>query len=197
MMRGAAWLAISLIVFAACSVAAAPVHFGARLTIHTQAANAQNPDKCNIAANSDCSFVLMQAFQCEFGTCTNGHLAPQDGTIGKVSLIACHPGSFTLQIASVNAQTKQVQVIRSGPVIDYQGNPNNCNGTTSVIESFPVHVAVTKGDYLAVDSTSIDFVNCSGGGNNTALFNPPLADGATPRTAGGEDGCFMLLEAFY
>jgi hypothetical protein len=177
-------------------VLAAPVHFGARLTTHTQAANAQNPDTCNISAHTDCSFVLNQAFQCEFGTCTNGHLAPQDGTIGKVSLIACHPGSFTLQIASVNTQN-QVQVIRSGPVIDYKGNPNNCNGTTSVIESFPVHVVVAKGDYLAVDSTSIDFVNCSGGGNNTGLFNPPLADGAAPRAAGGEDGCFMLLEAFY
>jgi hypothetical protein len=172
--------------------------FGASLTDKTQPSNAGKGDFCNAKrGHPDCSYVLMQAYQCEFGKCTNGHLAPADGTIGTISLIACYPGSFTLQIASVNQQSNQVQAIRSGPVIDYQGDPHHCNGSKFPIESFTVSVPVEKGDYLAVDAESIDFVRCSGGSANMLLFDPPLADGAAARTADGQDGCFMLLEATY
>lgn len=172
--------------------------FGARLTDKTQPSNAGKGDFCNVKrGHPDCSYVLMQAYQCEFGKCTNGHLAPADGTIGSISLIACYPGSFTLQIANVNPQSNQVQAIRSGPVINYKGDPHHCTRQRFLIESFNVSVPVNKGDYLAVDTESVDFVRCSGGGANMLLFDPPLADGDTPRTANGQDGCFMLMEATY
>jgi hypothetical protein len=180
------------------SRATTPAHFGASLNTQTQPSNAGRGDFCNInTSHPDCSFVLMQAYQCEFGSCLNGHLAPKNGTLANVSLIACYPGTFVLQIAHANATTKKAQVVTSGPVINYLGDPQHCNGNAYKIETFPVDVDVQKGDYLAVDTQKVGFVRCSGGGANMLLFNLPLPDGGPLRTANGSDGCFMLLEAFY
>jgi hypothetical protein len=192
------FVALSLLILGLSNGQAAAVHFGADLNKHTQPSNAGTGDYCNInTSHQECTFVLMQAYQCEFGSCLNGHLAPQDGTISSVSLIACAAGSFVLQIAQANATKKTAKVITSGPVIDYLGDPQKCDGDTYQIENFPVNVPVKKGDYLAVDAQKVGFVRCSGGGDNMLLFHLPLADGVTARKSNGEDGCFMLLEAFY
>jgi hypothetical protein len=198
MMKRSFFLALSFLFVGLLAAQAAPIHFGADLNKHTQPSNAGTGDFCNVnTKHQDCSFVLMQAYQCEFGSCINGHLAPQDGTINKVSLIACAPGSFVLQIAKANARTNKAQVISSGPAINYLGDPNQCDGDTYEIESFAVNVPVKKGEFLAVDTQKVGFVRCSGGGANMLLFDPPLADGVAARKANGQDGCFMLLEAFY
>jgi hypothetical protein len=189
---------ISLGPIGAQAQAPAPAHFGANLNPSTQPSNAGRGIFCNVSpARPDCSWVLMQAYQCEFGHCVNGHLAPKDGTIANISLIACFPGSFTFQIANANPKTQQASVIISGPVITYNGDHQHCNGDRFDIETFPVNVEVKKGNYLAVDTQKLGFVRCSGGGNNILLFNPPLPDGGPVRSASGSDGCFMLLEAFY
>jgi hypothetical protein len=192
------FIALSLLIFGLCNAQAAPVHFGADLNKHTQPSNAGTGDFCNISSSHpDCSFVLMQAYQCEFGSCINGHLAPMDGTIGSVSIIACAPGTFVLQIGQANATRGTAKVFTSGPAINYLGDPQHCDGNTYLIENFPVNIPVKKGNYLAVDTQKVGFVRCSGGGANMLLFHLPLADGATARKANGQDGCFMLLEAFY
>jgi hypothetical protein len=178
--------------------AAAPEHFGAVLSKHTQPSGAGNGDPCDISSHKiNCSYVLMQAFKCEFGSCTNGHLAPADGTINKISLVTCAAGTFTLQIAKANAKTNKAQVISTGPLINYVADTHHCDGNTYLVQSFTVNVPIQKGDYLAVEADEIGFVNCSGGGANMLLFHPPLADGAALRKANGRDGCLMMLEAFY
>ncbi|MGA9795770.1 MAG: hypothetical protein WBQ17_09570 [Rhizomicrobium sp.] len=144
------------------------------MTKQTEPANAGTGDFCNLkSGHEDCSFVLMQAYKCEFGSCTNGHLAPQDGTIDKISLKACAPGSsFVLQIATADATAKTAKVISSGPVINYKGDPNHCSNHNSKIESFVVNVPIQKGDYLAIDAEKVGFVNCSDGGENMPFAMP-------------------------
>lgn len=178
--------------------ASSTTRFGAKLDNKTQPSNAGSGIFCSVNnARPDCTWVLMQAYQCEFGTCINGHLAPKDGIIAKISLIACAPGSFALQIARANSNTKMARVIRTGPQINYVGDPKHCNGLTYKIESFPVNIRVRKNDYLAAVTQKLGFVRCSGGGDNTLLFHLPLADGGVFRPANKGEGCFMLLEAFY
>jgi len=182
----------------AADTPASPAHFGAVLTTQTQPSGAGKGDFCSVnTSHPTCTFVLTQAYHCEFGSCKNGHLAPKDGTLARVSLIACYPGTFVLQIANANESVKKAQVVTSGPVIDYLGDPQHCNGTSYKVESFPVNVAVKKGQFLAVDTQNVGFVNCSGGGLNMLLFDPPLPDGGPVRTANKVDGCLMMLEAFY
>lgn len=194
------FLALSLLFVGTLAAQAQPptTFFGAKLNKHTQPSNAGTGDFCNVnTKHQNCSFVLMQAYQCEFKKCTDGHLAPMDGTIRTVSLIACAPGSFVLQIAKADAATNKAQVVSSGPVINYKGDPKQCSGNTYKIESFTVNVPVQAGDYLAVDAQKVGFVRCSGGGANMLLFDPPLADGVAARKSNGQDGCFMLLQAIY
>ena len=86
-------------------------------------------------------------------------------------------------------------MVKTGPTINYRGNPNNCNGGT-FIETFNVNVPVLKGDYLAVLATRVGFIyNASGEGS--LVFDPPLPDGGPLRLAVGSgvgDG-FLLLQA--
>jgi hypothetical protein len=169
--------------------------FGAKLTTATQPTNT---DSCDVNASHPlCSWVLMQAFGCEFAPCTNGHLAPKTGTIGTIRLISCTPGWFVLQIAAASPTSKTAKVFVTGPSIQYVGS--NCNnGPPFVIQSFPVNVPVKKGEYLALAAQFVSFVNCSGGSNNTLLWDPPLANNAAgPRKSNGGDGCFLLLQALY
>ncbi len=178
--------------------AAEPVHFGAILKKHQQPSGAGNGDACSISPHKiNCTFILMQAYKCEFGSCTNGHLAPQDGTINKIELISCAAGTFTLQIVKANAKTEKASVISTGPLINYVEDAHHCDGSTYTVQSFAVSVPIKKGEYLAAEADELGFVNCSGGGENMLLFHPPLADGAAARKANKEDGCLMMMEAFY
>jgi hypothetical protein len=193
---------IGLAIVSTQASAATPTRFGAKLTPDTQPSNAGNGVYCATSnAHPDCSFVLVQARNCEFGSCINGHLAPKDGTIGTIRLITCGAGSFVLQIVNVKAfadrSKDQAQVLHTGPAINYVADPQHCNGNTFLIQSFPVNVPVKKGNYLGVYAQKVGFMYCSGGGNNTLLFSQPLSDGHGLRTATKGEGCLMLLEAIY
>jgi hypothetical protein len=171
--------------------------FGAKLENNTQPSNAGKGHTCK-NGKPECTWVLMQAFNCESGSCKKGHLAPRNGTLASVSIIACFSGTFVLQIARANSSTEEAQVIHSGPLINYQGDSQHCGGSTFDIETFPVTgVQVKKGDYLAVASQKVGFLRCDSGGTRTLLFVPPLPDGGPLRTAFDSDGCFMLLRATY
>jgi hypothetical protein len=126
-----------------------------------------------------------------------GAVAPKTGTINKIRLIACAPGSFVLQIARTSGN--QARAIRTGPLINYQGDQQRCQGddqTTFRIESFTVNVPVTQGDRLSVVGNKVGFVYCAGD-NGSLLFRPPLADSRPLRTATDRGDCIMLLEAHY
>jgi hypothetical protein len=122
--------------------------------------------------------------------------APRDGTIGKIRLMACNPGTFVLQIARARPASDRARVVRSGPLINYRGDRRNCNSQNFQIEEFDVSVPVRRGDFLAVAANRVSFIyNASGDGS--ILFDPPLPDGGPLRDASDDldgDG-FLMLQA--
>jgi len=190
----------SIVLLALLSVqASAATRFGAKLDSQTQPSNAGNGHFCfQNSPGVTCSWVLEDAFQREFPAGTNGHLAPKDGTIAHIRLIACAPGTFVLQVGPASGRTtKKAKARRSGPVINYKGDPLHCSGDTFTIETFNVNVPVLKNDYLMVYANKVGFLRCSSGGTNTLKFNPPLVDGAAFRQSNLSEGCWLLLEAEY
>lgn len=179
--------------------ASAAQRFGARLDNQTQPSNAGNGHFCNDNNPAVvCSWVLEDAFQREFPAGTNGHLAPKNGTIAHIRLIACAPGTFVLQVGPATGRTtKTAKARRSGPVINYRGDPQHCNGDTFQVETFTVNVPVLKNDYLMVYTNKVGFLRCSSGGTNSLKFNPPLVDGGAFRLSNLSEGCWLLLEAEY
>lgn len=151
------------------------------------------PELCNATRPRDmCSWVLT------IGQQFVGHeTAPKNGTIARVRLRSCTPGSFVLQLARAIPATNQARVVRTGPAINYRGSAVNCNGGV-FIETFAVNLPVTLGDYLAVVATRVGFIyNASGEG--TLVFDPLLADGGALRTTTGTGlgSGFLLLQAIY
>jgi hypothetical protein len=177
--------------------AAGQTGFGARLDPDTQPSNAERGVQClDNKPGAMCSWVLMDAYQREADG-ENGHEAPQDGTLSKLRLISCVAGAFVLQIARVDPATGKVRAVRTGPLINYGGDPERCEGEQYRVQTFRVNVPVKKGDYLAVVAPRVGFMRCSSGGDNTLQFSRPLADGAGFRTATEGEGCWLLLEAEY
>jgi hypothetical protein len=148
------------------------------------------PEFCTNKKQNMCSWVLLEAQG------NAGHeKAPRDGTISKIRLVACAPGSsFVLQIVRVQPGSDKAQVVRTGPVINYQGSKRNCNTSRKFdVEEFDVNVPVSKGDSLAVIATEIRFLyNPSSG--PTEMFDPPLAEGDDFRNTNLATG-FMMLQA--
>jgi hypothetical protein len=179
--------AIGLALFA--TSASASTVFGSKLNHEPTPAESCNQNK----AADMCSWVLTIAQQ------NVGHeRAPKNGTVIKLRLRSCVPGSFILQIAHAIPNSRRAQVVRTGPAINYRGNPSNCNGGTTFIETFNVNVPVRTGDYLAVIATKVGFIyNASGDG--TLVFDPPLVDGGPLRTAGSTSlgSGILLLQAQY
>ena len=139
-----------------------------------------------------CSWVMTIA-QANVGK----EVAPINGTIAKLKLRSCSPGSFVLQLVRAETATDQARAIRTGPTINYVGSRRNCNGG-SFIETFNVNVPVLAGERMAVVATKVGFIyNASGDG--TLVFDPPLADGGVFRTTDGEGlgSGILLLQAVY
>ena len=202
---GANGLLISLLLVAmqAVPASAAPVRFGAKLSNTSQPTGAESCDQnSGIPNHATCTWVALSAFE-------NGdHFrAPKDGTIGKVRLITCAPGVFTLQLARVKPLLHRAKVVRNGPVIHYAADPravdNNpdtfCggdNGDDYIIQGFPVTVHVNQGDYIAVSARKPGFIHNSGGGPQL-LFAPPLSPGGSFQTADGDSSADLMLQLVY
>ncbi|MGA0532228.1 hypothetical protein [Hansschlegelia sp. KR7-227] len=188
---------IGLIAAAALAVAATPAssatRFGSKLTPTTQPANAGRGILCRQNSPSTMCTAVMTIARNRPPSATQ---APKDGTIAKLRLIACYPGTFVLQIARLNRVLKRARVTRTGPLINYRGDRKHCTGETFEIEEFRVNVPVKKGDALAVLATKIGFLY-SAGDNGSLAFDPPLADGQPVREAFDEGTGIILLEAEY
>ena len=175
---------------------ASTVQFGAKITSSVQpTSNPAEPCSDNLGGSKStkCTWILEQAFG-QAGK----QQAPGNGTIKTIKVMAGAKGSFTLQIAQVTATatpTKEMaKVVRNGPTLSYTGAGNN-NGSPWHPQSFKVSVPVKKGQYLAISTSATAMLNCSGGGNNTALIKPPLVPGQAARKISGQDGCFLLIQA--
>ena len=177
---------------AATSPAAAKVRFGAKLTTNTQPSNAGPAHVCSPqdpAAHS-CTWVMNKSYNR-----TNGEAAPKDGVIAKIRVIAAVSGHFRLQLVKEKSATSRAKAVRNGPVLHYQGQPDNA--VNYVIETFSVNVTVHKGERLAAKGNALSILRCDNGSPNVLQFEPPLVVGDSFRTADANDGCFLLIEAQY
>ena len=148
------------------------------------------PEFCNSKQGHMCSWVMLEAQG------NAGHeTAPRDGRIAKIRVVACAPaGTFVLQIAHADPGTRKAKVVRSGPVINYQGTKHNCTASKNFdIEEFNVNVPVKQGDWLAVIATQVRFMYNSSSGPSI-LFDPPLAEGDALRSSTSASG-FLMMQA--
>jgi hypothetical protein len=179
---------------------AASTAFGAKLTHTTQPSNAEGGQSCHqnvsVPKGTVCTWVAIEAAH------NGSHFkAPKGGTIHTLRLISCIAGSFKLQIARANPSTHKAKVVRNGPKIVYNAdtNPDGCGGEDGdqyIIQTFPIHVAVSTGDYIAVKAAKLGTLYCSGG-DGVMLFSPPLAPGGSLRPQKGGASCDLLVRLEY
>jgi hypothetical protein len=121
----------------------------------------------------------------------SGHAqATVNGTVTAIRLRAEGPAKLHILIVAVrnvssNHRSGQAKVVVNGPTLKPQG--------TGAIESFPVHLAVKKGEELAVNTTSNTAEYCSDGTPGQLLFDPVLTTSFS--SSKGVDGCLMLIQA--
>ena len=179
------------------AAATAPTFFGARLTTQSQPSNAGNGQSCDenggIPHGSTCTWVAITAFE------NGSHFtAPRTGTVKHVKLVSCVAGKFRLQLASASPSTQQAKIVAQGPEITYVGQ-SPCGGTNGdqyVVQSFPVNLPVTKGDYIAIKAASTGTLSCSGG-DGFLLYAPPLPVGGPLKKAQSGASCDLLVQLSY
>lgn len=174
----------------------AQVSFGAKLNKHSQPSNAFDGQPCE-PKTVICTRVMTQAYRRPDPQ--TDQVAPKDGTIGKIMIVAGKPGKFRLELAKARVGKNKAKLVAVGPEIHYkgQGTGDEDNGPPYTVEKFNVNLKVKKGDFLAVRAKKISFEYCSGGGDNQLTFEPPLVMGNGYRHTNHSDGCLMLLEAVY
>jgi hypothetical protein len=176
---------------------AAPVRFGAKLTTDTQPQPALWCDEPNdVAPHADCTWIMNEAY----GRAVGGHKAPKLGTIKWVRLMSCQPGRLRVQVARGVPGSSSYRVISNGPILTYQGDPEGCGEDDDgvyPIEAFQVDLDVRKGDRIAIRAKRAGTLRCGSGGDNTLLFEPPLAPGGAAVTPSDDQGCYLLVEWQY
>jgi hypothetical protein len=174
----------------------APVTFGAKLNTHSQPSNAFDGQPCEPKTVA-CTRVMTEAYRRPDPE--TDQVAPKNGTIGEIKIVAGVPGKFRLDLVKANVGTQKAKLVAVGPVIKYngQGTGQEDNGPPYTVETFKVNLAVKKGEFLAVQARKISFEYCSGGGENQLTFEPPLALDTGYHHTNHVDGCLMLLEAVY
>jgi hypothetical protein len=174
----------------------AHVSFGAKLNSQSQPSNAFDGQPCE-PQTVLCTRVMTQAYRRPDPE--TDQVAPKNGTIGKIKIVAGVPGKFRLQLVKAKVGKQKAKVVAAGPVIHYlgQGTGGQDNGPPYTVETFKVNLKVKKGEFLAVKAKKISFEYCSGGGDNQLTFEPALKLGQKYRHTNQVDGCLMLLEAVY
>jgi hypothetical protein len=176
---------------------ATPTFFGAKLTTQSQPSNAQNGQSCDenhgIPHGSTCTWVAITAFE------NGSHFtAPKTGTVKHVKLVSCVAGKFRLQLANADPGTQEAQIVAQGPEITYAGQ-SPCGGTSGshyVVQSFPVSLPVTKGDYIAIKAKTAGTLSCSGG-DGFLLYGPPLPVGGPLQKSNSGASCDLLVQLSY
>jgi len=194
----AAFACLALAVVPAAGMAKAPVRFGSALNPTVQPSNSLPGLTCNGPETPlvGCTMILNEAY----GRPDGGELAPRNGTIKKIRLIAGGPGSIRLQIEKVNRATlfgsKEARAVWYGPQIHYQGQTEaNFEDDSYRVESFPVDIPIKKGQQLGLRGQITSMIRCSSGGDHTLIYTPPLFLGGPFTAATNTDGCWLLMEA--
>ena len=180
--------------------------FGSRLD--HEPSNSAPGHNCNEDGNNDeptpaCTRVAIDKSIAVPG----GLTAPKSGTIVKFRVRAGAPGDLRFRLAHMKSLgfdqslSETVGIARgagTGPKVHVQGlgfrDPEQGEGNP--VETFPAHLKVHKGDYLAIDSSSNSTLYCSSGGPNQMIFSPKLGKVGGPyATSSKTDGCELLVQA--
>jgi hypothetical protein len=174
---------------AATAAAEGAYRFGSELTPEVQPQPGQRCDPTH--PKRACTWIMNEAV----GRPNGGHRAKRRGTITKIRIIAHDEGRFRLQIARAHetASGYEGKVVRNGPIIEFDGQPNQLD--PFVVESFRVNIPVRKGDRLAIRTKKAEILRCGGGGESTLLFYPPLVPGTGFRANSDTHNCLLLIEA--
>ena len=171
---------------------ASAASFGADVTPDTQPSNASQAHPCDYAApGTKCTWVLNDAY----GN-AGGEKAPQNGQLKSIKLVAGEAGSFKLQLVKVR-NDNSAKVLAQGPRITYEGqDPAMDPEDPYNVEKFKLDnpLPVQKGAQIAIVAKKTSTLRCSSGGDNTLLFDPPLALGNPFAAPTNDDGCWMLIE---
>ena len=186
-----------LLLLATASTAAGATRFGAKLQGDQQPANAESgwwcDDNDEALPNPTCTWVSTEAL----GRPIGGHKAPRNGTIDKVRVVSCIPGSFRIQIAKARPAEERAKVLRQGPQVSFQGTPDACDESDYPVQVINVpNFRINKNELIAFKAKKTGALYCAGGGT-VLTFHPPLVAGAGFRTATEDESCFMLVEYQY
>jgi hypothetical protein len=178
--------------------AAAATRFGSRLATDEQPQPWQWCDAPNDEPpHPNCTWVLNEAYVHSASIDPLEHArAPRKGYIDKIRISSCVSGSFRLQIAKVKRSVQEAKVVRNGPIVHYNGDPDSCDDDVYTVNTINIpNLRVYKGEFLAVKAKKVGFLRCNSGGDRTYQFDPPLAPGGSYRSVTDTDGCWLLLEA--
>jgi len=192
-------LGLLVVLLAAAPASAATTSFGAKLTHNSQpqdsksSCHSQAPGK--VPNGGVCTWVGLDSFE------NGSHAqAPKTGTLHHLHLVACNAGSFQLQLVRLNS-SQHAALHHSGPTIHYAADPRtsggNCGGVDQndyIVQGFNINVPVTKGDYIAVKTSALDMLHCSG--DDVQLYYPALSS-STFRSKKGDAGCDLLINVSY
>jgi hypothetical protein len=187
-----------LLLLGTVSTAAGATRFGAKLDGTRQPSNAESgwwcDDNDEALPNPTCTWVSTEAF----GRPNGGFKAPRDGTIDKVRVVSCFPDSFRIQIARAKPADEKARVLRNGPTVSFQGDPDECQDDdifkVSVVNVPNFHI--NKGEVIAFKDKETGALYCSGGGT-VLTFHPPLVAGGSFQTSDESESCFLLVEYQY
>ncbi|MEZ5076665.1 MAG: hypothetical protein R2725_04405 [Solirubrobacterales bacterium] len=182
----------ALMIVPAAGLAKSPVKFGSKLNPTVQPSNSY--PGLEPQAPGPATFVQNEAY----GRPNAGHIAPKNGRIKAIRVIAGGPGSFRPQIVEVKGDGDQAQakVLRSGRLLTYAGQTEaNYEDDRYTVEKFKVDIPVEKGQQLALRGDITSMIRCSSGGDNTLIFSPSLRKRTPYKTVSETDGCWILMEA--
>jgi hypothetical protein len=182
-------LLLSVAFGAVCAPMGFGASFGANLTDAVEPAPAADQGYPCFFDPGMCTRVLMKGFH------NQGHArAPRDGTIRTIKLIARGPGKFRLQLARTKEGGELARIVRSGPIIRYEGQPDG--DAPYRIERFDVRVPVEEGERLAIKARTTQMLRRCHRNRRLRLqllfTSPPLAESF--RSPTGSQSCFLLLE---
>lgn len=127
--------------------------------------------------------------------------SPVTGTITALRIDPEGPMTFTAEVVSVrnvssNFETGQAKATAHSRKITLAG-PTQVEASNGdfPIDTVFVHLNVSKGQEIAINTTSNTAEYCSDSTPGQLLFDPPLSPGGVFARSAGTDDCLMLVQA--
>jgi hypothetical protein len=189
--------ALALLLVAPASAAVAKqVSFGS--TLSAPPTNFDPPATCDTSGptNQDLGACTRVALGYAATGAVAGQVrAPISGVIRRVRVRAGTPGALRVTLARVRNVDRagglgEAQAVSRGALLRVQAER-----PSRPIESFAVNLKVRRGDYLALQGSSISAMRCQRGDSEQLLFFPPLAPFGAWERSNGFDDCTLLVQA--